>query len=356
MTSECSYTSDLSTDQKLDLILKRTDKLDKLCETVEAFGNRIAALETTTQTLSTGLADETSQRNVLAGDVDVLKRDTYNAHQSLTFLSAKYDELLLQDEQKKKITTDIALLQAENLNLKKCIDNLKNNLEQSNSARNIDSQYHRTSLNIKLCGLPTQPGEEESTDGPSNSTTKELIELLCKTAGITMKKDAIDVCHRLGRDGNGPIIIRFATKSARFDFVRQGNARLKNLTTADIDFTKMKKRNVPPQATPAVTRHRASTTEVTNNAAEYDVIDPAPIYLQEHLTKYNKDLLTETRRILKDTHDYPGYVKDGQIRVKVNAGDRFSVIATTTDLKKEHERIMDLLQQQDGRVRSVDES
>ena len=188
--------------------------------------------------------------------------------------------------------------------------------------------------------MPTQPGEEESKDGPSNPVTREVIDLVCKTASITMKKDAIDVCHRIGNQGQGPIIIRFATKSARFDFVKQGNLKLRDISTADLDFTKMKVKGLKPAATPASTRStNRSSMETAPGAPDTVAASPATskIYLQEHLTKRSKDLLTETRATLHDTHQYYGYVKNGEIRVKIREND-YSVISCASDIQKELEK------------------
>ena len=63
--------------------------------------------------------------------------------------------------------------------------------------------------------------------------------------------------------------------------------------------------------------------------------EPTAIYLQEHLTQYNKDLLKETRDALQRTHKYPAYVKNGEVRAKVNENSKYVVINCRGDYQRE---------------------
>ena len=58
------------------------------------------------------------------------------------------------------------------------------------------------------------------------------------------------------------------------------------------------------------------------------------IYIQEHLTKHNKSLLSAAKTQLAATHKYPGYVKNGTIRAKVDDGSQFVVIHSAADIEK----------------------
>ena len=353
---------EMSSDEKLNLLLTRMDKLDKIDETVRkldkidetvtSINKRLDSIETETIQLKEDLLKEKQERLKLNNTINLHTTKIGEIENSCSFVSTKYDELLTTNahEQKKteKNSTDISNLQRENTRLKASIDNLKNELEQSKIERNTEQQYHRTSLNIKLCGVPTQVGEEESRDGPSNSVTREVIDLVCKTAGITMKRDAIDVCHRLGRQGLGPIIIRFATKSARFDFMKQGLQKLKGVTSSGIDFSKLKTHqrsgSLPP-ANVTVTRSKSShggESDETKPNMDADVSaqpKDTPIYIQEHLTQYNKTLLNDTRAALQQTHRYPGYVKNGEIRAKLKENDKFVVIKCRADYEREAQSV-----------------
>ena len=155
-----------------------------------------------------------------------------------------------------------------------------------------------------------------------------------------MKNNSIDVCHRLGKKPYSPIIIRFTTKHARFDFFNQGMKKLKGLTTADFDFTKLRKRGVIPPATPAVTRSGNKSSAADNPTAEHQPSfavrdDDSLVYLQEHLTNYNRNLLKDTRAALKCTHQYYVYVKNGEIGVKLDENEKYTVITSTADYQRE---------------------
>ena len=323
---------DLSVDQKLDIILKRTCNID---ETLAVIGGRLDKIEKDTKALSHKLIVEIDDRVALAAEVQETKSKVSGIEDSCSFLNDKYDAILLADQERKKLATDIAMLEKENTILKQRMDNLTQNLQDATVARNIEQQYHRTSLNIKLCGIPLQTGEDESKEGPSNPITREIIDIVCKTAQITMKNNAIDVCHRLGRKPYSPIIIRFSTKYARFDFFNQGMKKLKGFTSASFDFTKMKKRGVVPAATPAVTRSNAAANVAESSLSADAPHEASPVYLQEHLTSYNKTLLKETRAALQATHQFYGYVKNGEIRVKLNEQEKYAVITCTADYQRE---------------------
>ena len=331
-------TTELSIDQKLNLILNRLEKLEGIDNAVSAIGERLTKIE--------NLVAETRERLTLANQVAIASEKANEVEKTAKYMSDNYDKLVVDiggvKNQGVLNKTEIANIWKENALLKSYVNNLKNELDQSNQARNREQQYHRTSLNIKLCGVPTQEGEEESKDGPSNAVTREVIDTVCKTVGITIKKDAIDVCHRLGKHGLGPIIIRFATKNARFDFVKQGQVKLKDLKSDMLDFSRLKKR-VPP-ANVVVTRNRgasdlgaspAAPQDETNRRRSLENDEPTAIYLQEHLTQYNKDLLKETRDALQRTHKYPAYVKNGEVRAKVNENSKYVVINCRGDYQRE---------------------
>ena len=62
--------------------------------------------------------------------------------------------------------------------------------------------------------------------------------------------------------------------------------------------------------------------------------DKNSIFLQEHLTQYSKSLLKEAKETFKDDFQYPGYVKDGEVRVKRTVADRPQVIRSRADINR----------------------
>ena len=70
----------------------------------------------------------------------------------------------------------------------------------------------------------------------------------------------------------------------------------------------------------------ASTTIATDNNEDMR------IYIQEHLTKFNKMLLKEMKVKLSNSYKYPGYVKNGELRAKQGDTDKYKVVSCMSDL------------------------
>ena len=69
------------------------------------------------------------------------------------------------------------------------------------------------------------------------------------------------------------------------------------------------------------------------------------IYMQEHLTKFTKDLLKEAKETFTALeYEFPGYIKDGEVRVKRREDDKPMSIRAKTDIS----RIANLNKKPDG--------
>ena len=349
----------MDTDAKLTLLLEKADenhaqlsKLDKKVDDVHEQLNdlksklttiegKVNTNETSINTLKTKqIEDERHLSNIdhMLAEYKVIIDDN---KKNCEFMSDKYETL-------KDTPTKIQSMQKENVLLKQSIDNLNNQLEQEKAIRNTEQQYHRTSLNIKLCGIPVQPGEEDSRS-VSNMVTLDVIKHVCDAANITFNTKAVDVCHRLGniRDERRapPIIIRFNSKRDRFDFSAQ-KTKLKEFTTADVDFSKFKT-ELSSHGDAASARGgfdrrgrgrggrgggtgRDGTKEFGGSFP-----DIVPIYMQDHLTKFNKDLLKSAKQQLKEVgYEFPGYVMNGEVRAKFHKELKHVPINCESDIKK----------------------
>ncbi len=231
------------------------------------------------------------------------------------------------------------------MNLRASLNNLQNELSQETVLRNREQQYHRTSLNVKLCGVPPQDGEEDP-KSVSNATSLEVIKRVCVAAKIEYDPNAIDVCHRLGKsDGehSSPIIIRFKTKFSRFNFFKQKH-KLKGLTPAEVDLSGFEHDDSRQQRDSRDGGFGArggfgagrggSDRGFGNGGFPQPAINLNFIYMQEHLTKRNKDLLKAARAALKNDYDFPGYALNGEIRVKCTENDKYIVINSEADIEK----------------------
>ena len=316
---------------KLDLLLRKTnDNDEKLNRKVDAINNKLTEFSQKLTVIEGKVIK--NEENIRSLQAEATKeavsitniglklaehKEIIDANSlSCEFISSKYELL-------KNLPVEIAAIKSENVALKKTIDDVNNALEQEKKSRNREQQYHRTSLNIKLCGVPIQPGEED-TKSVSNMTTLEVIKHVCDAVNITLNSETIDVCHRLGssnEERSSPIIVRFKTKRARFEFFSQ-KSKMKGFTTGDVDFTKF---NVP---------NNGVISSIPPKQGLGDGFDLIPIYMQEHLTKQNKDLLKSAKRQLRGVYEFPGYVLHGEIRVKLNKESKYLVIECENDITK----------------------
>ena len=293
----------LTIDQKLELLVQRTAnwedvtiKIDNISTMVSLLDQRTSQIEGRTSALEKRADSFDTNLGDIIKKVDVVET-------SAKFIAGQYDDL---SQSKNDYATEISQLQKtikrienENSTLNTRMLVLKNELDQEKQERNREAQYHRTSLNLKLCGVPLQLGEEENSRTPSHPITTKVINKVCEAANISLGNEDIDVCHRLGNDEKSPIIIRFSSISDRFNFYIQAE-KLKNILSDDIDFSET---NSLAQGTRHVlagrgrgsiiqTRSQRRVGSLSNdnlsNNKEKD-ISGSRIYIQEHLTSYKKN-------------------------------------------------------------------
>ena len=329
----------LDTDSKINLLLKQNislmntvkesnetihKKLDGVKHDVLKIGERVSTLENRVDVW-------TQQCRGNKEDLDELKTVVGDVENSCKFNADEYDRIkkLADDNQTAIVNLQIRCteLGKENAQLQGKFLETKNELDQERTLRNTDAQYLRTSVNIKLCGLPLQTGEDIRTPTPTNPVTEEIVRRTWQAAGIQPRHGydfGLDVCHRLGSAERCPIIIRFSSKSARYHVFNQRD-KLKNISTMDINFD-----GLPHIETK---NDRRGAREPPPNRPPGDT-EQHDIYFQEHLTKHTKNILTTARTALKKlNYEYPGYIKDGEVRAKRNENDRPTVIRSMTDLR-----------------------
>ena len=125
-----------------------------------------------------------------------------------------------------------------------------------------------------------------------------------------------------------PIIIRFRSKNARFNFFAQ-RKQLNNFTAQDIDFSGFdnedtqrsnRNRNGGPGD------NRGGPNGISNR------MTLSPVYMQEHLTKANKDLLKLAKTELGNIFKFPGYAMNGEIRARRAELEKFFPIKCVGDI------------------------
>ena len=206
--------ANLSVDDKLLLLLKQ----------FQTFGDKLTDIGTRTTTAE-GTLEQHSQSikridGNLVGDANRLAnletskveqaKEIKELTESVAFLSQEYETFKLKIAELEGVKT-------ENVHLKKRIDDLENALLNEKIGRNDEQQYLRQSYNIKICNIPTVTGEDVQTKSATNPITLEVVKQLARQTDMLLPPTAVDVCHRLGSDPGSPIIIRFRSKSDRYN-------------------------------------------------------------------------------------------------------------------------------------------
>ena len=314
--------------------LKMEEKLEQFMKDQSQFSKHLEELCTDTNNninnLSRRFSTLENKVSNLDQRIDTFEKELVDCKNSASFLSDKYDDHQKKlDEQQRQIVN----LSSENEDLKIILDNINNELEAEKSNRNKDSQYHRSSINVKILGIPVQPGEEGyvivdgkkvKSSSSDNHKTREVIRILADAAEINdFNTNQVDVCHRIGNYSYCPIIIRFTRKQDRENFFRQ-RGRFKNIDISEVAIaTTMKE----------LTNWRDEKTKYqprkdwTNEYPRLNVV--------EHLTNMNNELLKAASikaRALQ--YKFPGYVLNGEVRVKRTENSHHISINSNSDLVK----------------------
>ena len=339
---------------KLNKILDKQsnlgEKIDNLTIKVEGLDEKLIKLD---ERIS--INEQCVKRNEQStiknsAGISELDKKFDDIEKSCVHISEQYDDIKqTSDKNTKSITEfDVRLksLTDENARLNAQINDCKNDLLQEKLARNSDAQYQRTSINVKLCGLPLQPGEIIQSSTPSNPVTSALVTRVCEAANISLlSANDVDVCHRLGSQPRCPVIIRFISKSACYNFFNQ-RWKLKDIDTTKLDYSELPvvtPRGQNTAAGPGRGGHQTGSKYPlrTRNSVESDETpaygepeNPHSIYVQEHLTKQTKDLLRDAKAAFTPLHfEYPGYIKDGEVRAKREGTDKPILIRSKVDIE-----------------------
>ena len=289
---------ELSTDQKIDLLLTKVSDIGKSLTTL---ANRITEVEKTATTQATALT--VIDKKVSADSIRIQELEDAQAEQSKMLKEVQQiAEFISQEFEKSKTKiAQIDGLKTENVFLKKRIDDMCNDLEQEKIARNDSEQYLRTTYNIKLCGVPAVPGEDFQTSSATNPVTLAVLKTVCQQLDVLLPPSAVDVCHRLSNDATSPIIIRFNSKSDRYNFFAQ-RSKFKNINSDKIDLNGIQ---IPPHMKAEMEQRRPARGKRGGRRGGYNNVGtraakegPTPIFLQDHLTKRKKDVIKSSRDIL----------------------------------------------------------
>jgi len=195
--------SNMSTDEKIDMIIGKLNKFENLVEKVNEINNQFQVINGNIS----GLADE----------INSLENRVKNIELANEKSKKSVDYLLNTDTKNSKSMA----------NQEKTLRSLDNSIATARAELNNLEQYGRRTM-VVVNGIPFT--ENENTD--------ELINTLNEKLGTGITKDKIDISHRTKQNG---IIVKFCDRKSRNTFyaARKG-LKEKSMSTKDLGFDEEK--------------------------------------------------------------------------------------------------------------------
>lgn len=208
--------------------------------------------------------------SVIKSDIGELKKSNTEFEKTLQFLSTQYDEMETFKketmEHNKAMENRYKDLIQRNINLDKCNKALEERIGYI--------EQKELNKNIEIMNLKMQEGEK------TVDVVKKCAEIL------ELDKTAIESARRVGSEKKEvrPIVVTLNTKAARVEWLKSRKTQ--------------------------ITNHM-----ILNNN------DSSRIFINEHITRHNRQLFWATKTKLKDTYKYI-WIQDAKILIKKNDIDK----------------------------------
>ena len=160
------------------------------------------------------------------------------------------------------------------------------------------------SFMVEFSGIPQSKSKHDG---------KKIVEMIARLGKFKgFNPDMIDMAHFVSEKENAPLIVTFTRKADRQQFYKQ-KSLLKNIHI-----------------------NQLITDDETYQQGDAEVRAPNTyIYLNESLTKMNRDLIIKCKKQSKLlNYKYQGYTVKGQVRVKKTDNSEFIPIMCEDDLHK----------------------
>lgn len=271
----------------------RGAKKEWLCDTCKT--EKSSSLASSKSATVTSISKEFLVNTIDAFKQDMLvefkKNTAENAElrTSLSFLSDAVDKnnALMANimSELKKTQEENCKLRQENLQLRNTVNSLEVRV------RNVEQHSRRQ--NIEIDGVPETQGEDVST----------ILRDVAKSIGLEMKPEKVVAAHRVptfNKKRAPPIIVRFATYEAR-----------------DVWIAAFK--NVRP---------------LTANKINPNFSSSHKVFINEHLSPENKQLLSKTKEVAKAKQYKYVWSREGKIFVRKVDGEKCKRVDSLCDLEK----------------------
>ena len=276
-------------------------EINNILSTLEKIENRLESFECTS--LQRGKR--------LDSKLDEVLKELDQVRDSQSLLSCKYDNLMLEFEKNKK---QLTIVQQNNKNLTNKIDDLKSKLKQSEMSINNLEQYSRREC-LEINGVPEKP----------NENTDDIVIAVAKKVGLAISSKDISVSHRVGRLQNNSskrrhptIIAKFSTRKTR-DLVYDRRWKLTHKRKQQQEFQK----DTDDTNNPCTSQH----------AEINDTSTSTPIYINESLTKQNKNIFFLCRKFKKEHKWKYAWTRNGVSYLKEDDDSDSIKIQSKDDLK-----------------------
>ncbi|XP_054257563.1 uncharacterized protein LOC128982639 [Macrosteles quadrilineatus] len=195
------------------------------------------------------------------------------------------EALNVQSQKLSEYMSVIEGLKQENVNLSKKVRELEVKLD--------DSEQYIRSNNVEIHGVPEK----------SNEDVYETVKTVANALGLSIEREAIDVCHRLGKrtgyDGPPTIIARFVRREDKLNLLQKRRVK-RNFNTNDLGLSQ-----------PAV-----------------------PIYINENLCPGRRKVYTAARQAKKDKNYTYLWIRNGKILMRKDQSSSVCVITSMDDVAK----------------------
>ena len=219
--------------------------------------------------------------------IDDVKTNVRSIKESQEFISARYDSM---EKEITSLKSSNGELEKENEYLNQQVKSLFSDLQENKNAVNDLSQYIRRTM-VELNGIPRYDEEDINDVLEKVFTLLECEDLIGK----------VDVAHRLSKQNNAGIIIKFVSRNARDQFYsHRKKLKDKRVNDLGVDFS------------------------------EFD----NKFYINESLTKKNRNLFKATRKKCKEKDYESFWTANGIVYVKKNSEGKVIKICSDNDVSR----------------------
>lgn len=208
-----------------------------------------------------------------------LKLDVANVNTTLNKLESKLSSL---ETENSALKTQCEDLKQENIQLSKQVQSLQSDMSEI-------QQYTRSN-NIEIKGVPLT----------ANENIYSLLNTVANVLNINHNSAEVSIAHRLQqtKDRSLPpsIVVQFVSRYTRNEWLAA--ARKKRLQTTDLSMT----------------------------------FTPAPVYINEHLTKENKALLGKSKFLVRKTKLHAAWTRNGAIHIKRSSESRTQRVTSLAEV------------------------